>query len=131
MSFNIHGNKPLKNWFIDCIKYLSPNIISPLGRSTTRDKYYILPHTIISTLNGDSTISGMSAIDLVKGLGSHKYGWTISIQNTIDNAQFSYVVTWDDVLHGKTNKQYHLWSHQPCPTNHPNVAVVIVNIMQN
>ena len=64
-----------------------------LGRSTTTDKYYILPCTIVSTPNQDSTVSGMSIIDLVKGLGSHKYRCTISIQSTINDAHFSYVVT--------------------------------------
>ena len=48
-------------------------------------------------------MNGMSVIDLVNGLGSHKCGCTVAIVNEIDDTQFSYLVTWDDVLNGKTD----------------------------
>ena len=37
-----HGNKSLKNRYVDCIKYLSLSVVSLLSGSTNRDKYYVL-----------------------------------------------------------------------------------------
>ena len=86
-----------------CIKHLSPNIVSLLGGTTNKDKYYTIPCIVTSTPNRDGAHSGMCRMDVVNGLGSHNYGCTVLVDNSIDGTQFNYLITWDNVLKGRSN----------------------------